>query len=178
MNEGSPFWNWTSSTSQSTQPERHFYNLPPANLVTPRRWDLAVKWRFARHLLGGNDADADRVYRWHLQKRLGARMAAGLPCDGWKTSVDDYVRSAIQLVQGMQWCGLRDPVPIDPSGELLNGAHRVACALALGLGSIPVVREMRQAWAPAWGYDWFVQNGMSEGDLQRLRSDWREMRDE
>jgi hypothetical protein len=102
-------------------------------------------------------------------------MAAGLPTDGWKMSVDDYLRSAITLFQGVQWAGICDPIPVDPSGELLGGAHRLACALAIGMPNVPIERRQHQAWAPEWGYRWFVDNGMGEDDLKRLRHDWREM---
>jgi hypothetical protein len=64
-------------------------------------------------------------------------------------------------------------VPIDPDGELLDGSHRLACALALGTDEIMVSRETRRAWAPAWGYEWFVQNGMPHDDLARLCQDWK-----
>lgn len=140
-----------------------------------------------RHLLHGGDPDAERVYRWHIEKRSGARMAAGLATDKWKRSVDEYVDAAQALVFSMAMHGF-DParfvhsmhpaegIPIDPNRELLDGSHRVAAALALGIPEMQVKREPSYVWAPAWGYDWFVENGMNEADLARLRSDWDEMR--
>lgn len=68
-------------------------------------------------------------------------------------------------------------MPIDPNGELLDGSHRVACALALGTDEITVRREARRAWAPSWNYEWFVQNGMSHDDLARLCQDWKALND-
>jgi hypothetical protein len=38
-----------------------------------------------------------------------------------------------------------------------------------------VMHGQRDVWAPAWGYDWFVANGMGHDDLERLCRDWREM---
>jgi hypothetical protein len=104
-------------------------------------------------------------------------MRRGLATDGWKLTVDDYVGTARLLCRSMAEYGFRvtDAVPIDPNGEMLDGSHRVACALALGIGVIPVKRESRHAWAPAWGYDWFVANGMGHDDLARLCRDWREL---
>ncbi len=142
--------------------------------MTERRYDLAVKFRFFRHLLSGRDPDAFRVYQWHLWKRSGARMAAGVATDQWKMTLDDYVASAASLCRSMASRGF-DPscaIPIDPDGELLNGSHRVACALALGIEDCPVRRERKMAWAPAWGHEWFVANGMGEEDLSRLKADW------
>jgi len=151
--------------------------LPTKACVSPRRYDLAVKARFFRSVLGGNDPDAERVYRWHIETRSGARMRAGLATDGWKKSVDDYVRSARMLYDSMRCHGfpLLGTVPIDPAGELLDGAHRVACALALGIETVPVKREARHAWAPGWGYEWFVAAGMGHDDLERLCRDFKEL---
>jgi len=137
-----------------------------------------VKWRLFKHLRhGGNDPDAERVYRWHIDKRSGARMVAGLPTDRWKLSLDDYVASAKALFEMMRDDGFHPngAVPVDPYGELLQGSHRVACALALGIETIPVIHEQRRVWAPAWGYDWFMANDMPHDDLARLCADWQKI---
>jgi len=131
-----------------------------------------------RHLLHGGDPDAERVYRWHIEKRSGLRMALGLATDAWKTSVDDYMKAAAALFTDMRDFGFRQdcPVPVDPDGELLGGAHRVASALALGINAVPVQHATRKVWAPAWGRAWFEQNGMSENDLARVEHDFEAMR--
>jgi hypothetical protein len=149
--------------------------LPTKALITPRRYDLAIKWRFFRHLLEGGDEDSARVYLWHIAARSGKRMEAGLTTDAWKRSLDDYVASAGALCRSMAYRGF-DPscaVPIDLDGELLNGSHRVSCALALGIADIAVKREKRYIFAPRWDYEWFASNGMAEEDLERLQADWQ-----
>lgn len=133
-----------------------------------------MKWRLFRHLLEGNDGDAVPLYLWHLEKRSGARMAAGIATDGWKVNTDDYLASAASLAISMAHRGF-DPayaIPVDPDGELLGGAHRVACALALGIEAVPVRNERRLCWAPSWSIDWFEAHGMCEEDLSRLKADW------
>lgn len=150
----------------------------PKTLLTPRRYDLAVKYRFFRQLRHGGDPDAWRVYLWHIEKRSGARMRAGLATDKWKTHPGDYVSSSMELLQSMAVDGF-DPayaIPLDPNGELLGGAHRVACALALDKAVI-VEHLPQAAWAPAWGRPWFVRNGMDGMDLMRLDKDWAELTD-
>ncbi len=101
-------------------------------------------------------------------------MRAQLTTDVWKTSLEDYLSSAQALYQSMVAKGFDPafPVPVDPNGELLGGAHRVACALALKIESIVVEHQERLVWAPAWGEQWFIQHGMSGEDLERLRQDW------
>lgn len=166
-------WISTSNISPSTPQETSFSLLPARTLVTPRRLDLALKYRFFRHLIDGKDPEAETLYRWHIEARSGYRMRAGLATDGWKRSVDHYVISAKALCNAMAHEGFRPEcaVPIDPDGELLGGAHRVACALALQIKEIPVARQSRFAWAPPWDEQWFRDNGMKEEDLARLGGD-------
>lgn len=178
MAEASLSWSSMSSTSPSTQPESSLSRLPTKMLVTPRRVDLAVKHAFFQHLLHGGDEDAVRIYRWHIDRRCGPRFARGLPMDVWKWSVDDYVAAAGALCASMANRGFipECAVPVDPDGDLLGGAHRVACALALGIDEIPVVRKEQRAWAPPWGYEWFRANGMAREDLERVSRDWSALR--
>lgn len=135
-----------------------------------------MKWRFFRHLLGGNDPDAERAYRWHLEARKVGNAAIGLGMDG-KSGTDQYVRDAEALISSITHNGflLQGAVPVDPDGELLGGAHRVACALALGYGDIPIVRRSERIWAPPWGEQWFRDNGLGEPDFVRLRQDYERL---
>lgn len=163
----------TFKFNPSTMPEPNSLLLPTRELVTPRRLDIAVKWRLFRHLHNGGDPDAERLYRWHLWERSGHRMQAGLATDHWKRGIDDYVRSAIGLAHSMAQRGFDGPsIPIDPDGELLDGSHRLGCALALGLESVPVEHKTRKVWAPAWDLAWFLSHGMSGEDLVRLQADY------
>lgn len=139
--------------------------------------DLSVKFRFFRHLLGGNDRDSERVYRWHIDQRSGHRMREGIATDQWKLTTDDYVFACHLLLASMRnGFQSRGAVPIDINGELLGGAHRVACALALGIQEIPVLREARRVWAPPWDWNWFCESGMMFDDLVRIWADWDLMR--
>src|SRR5688572_11114760 len=158
----------------SRLPEPSFSHLPTVHLVTPRRWDLAVKWRFFRHLLSNTDADAERVYRWHIEARRSANAKVHLGMDG-KSGTDQYVQDCGRLVISMGAHGFKSEcaIPIDPNGELLGGAHRVACALALGIEAVPVSRQARVAWAPAWDEAWFIAADTRAVDLAHIRKDWR-----
>lgn len=161
--------------NRSKQPARNLSILPPASLVTPRRLDLAVKHRFFRHLLNGDDQHAERIYRWHVLKRSAHRMALGVPTDGYKLDTDTYVSAAADLFQSMQATGFDDacPIPLDLNGELMGGAHRTACALAIGLGGVTVEHLKDIAWAPPWNLKWFIENGMEFADLKRTQHDFK-----
>ena len=160
------------------QADSAFEILPPKQLLTPRRMDLAVKWRYFRHLSGGSDPEAEGVYCWHIIERVGSRMKNGLPTDAWKVTISDYIRAAQALHSSMQSNGYdsRQPIPLDMNGELFGGAHRVACALALNLPFVSVLRMNKQVWAPPWNEAWFEDHGMSQKELKRLRDDWELMR--
>src|SRR3990167_5255513 len=153
--------------------ESSLSSLLAKSLLTPRRLDLAVKWRFFRCLLGGGDPNAERVYCWHIEERSGTRMKLGLSTDRWKRCAGDYVEAAKELHTSMVRSGFLSAyaIPVDPNGELLGGAHRLACAMALGIESIPVERNTRMVWAPAWNEAWLVEHGVSEADLTRIKAD-------
>jgi hypothetical protein len=130
--------------------------------------DLAVKWRYFRHLLHGGDDDAERVYLWHI----AARRQSGY-VDGQKGNLDAYLYGARALFASMHRHGFDPhfPVPLDQNKDLLGGAHRVACALALGIDVI--VQHIPQlAWAPRWDREWFLAHGCPLDDLQRICVDW------
>lgn len=130
--------------------------------------DIAVKWRYFTGLLTGGDNDAERVYLWHV----GKRRASGY-VDGQKGNLDAYLYGAQTLLASMRIYGFdwHFPVPLDPNGELLGGAHRVACALALNI-DVAVERRTKLAWAPRWDRDWFLAHECPDADLLRIDEDW------
>lgn len=146
--------------------------------MTPRRWDIAIKWRLFRSLLSNDDDDAFRVYRWHLERRKAANARIGVGMDG-KSGTDQYIADCGKLLLSMGAYGFRPAhaVPIDPDGELLGGAHRVACALALGIEQIPIAQHKNRAWAPPWGEAWFAENRCPTEDLNRIRQDFLALHD-
>jgi hypothetical protein len=105
-------------------------------------------------------------------------MQLGLATDRWKRTVEDYLRAARDLFASMQRHGFlpQGAIPIDPQGELLGGAHRLACALALNIPLVSAVKLPHMVWAPPWHREWFVEHGMTREDLQRLDADWDFMR--
>lgn len=94
-----------------------------------------------------------------------------------KSSTDQYVSDCESLLVSMQQKGFsRDyPIPVDPNTELLGGAHRLACALALEIGTVLVQPYSRFVWAPAWDCEWFRKQGMSPPELERLVADWTQL---
>lgn len=106
-------------------------------------------------------------------------MRVDLKTDGWKTSLDDYVKASQNLLASMQSEGFRmdRPIPLDPDGELLDGSHRLSCAIALGLEDVAVTYSDKKAWAPAWGKEWFLEVGAPSQLIERVETDFQEMLD-
>jgi hypothetical protein len=132
-------------------------HLPATGLLTPDRLDLVVKWLFVRGLQGqADEADTRALYRWHIEARTDASGDRG------KRSTDTYEASARALFASVSAQGLDPsrPLPLSRDGTPLDGAHRIAIALALGL-DVPVIRTAHAA-TPAWGWDWFVARGCPE----------------
>lgn len=144
--------------------------ISPRELLTPLRLDYMVKHRFFRHLISGDDPDAERVYRWHIQKRTNGNE----PINSEKNTVDDYVEDCRYLLHSLRTNGFLPRFGLSYRPTLLlvkGGAHRVAASLALG---IDVMAEAVSVEGGAtWDYGWFARKGMERSDLDRLMDDWR-----
>jgi hypothetical protein len=107
-------------------------------------------------------------------QRNGPRFKAGLITDTWKKNVADYFVAAQALLKDMQANGFRadQAIPVDPNGELLGGAHRAACALSLGIETVPVTFPGVYVWAPPWDYRWFLDHGLERESLDQLMKDY------
>ena len=105
-------------------------------------------------------------------------MAEGLVTDGWKTNIEHWLKGAKELSDSMYKNGFlaQHALPIDSNGELLNGSHRLACAIAYNLPDVYTWEVEKEAWAPPWDYDWFIANKCPEVDLKRIVSDWENLR--
>jgi len=102
-------------------------------------------------------------------------MAQGIPTDGWKLTVEHWVEASKVLLDSMRTHGFMPAhaIPLDKHGELLNGTHRLACAMAIGLQKVYTIRLLdKEVWAPAWGGDWFHENGMPREEIEKLARDF------
>lgn len=150
-------WRWGMQLRHGVQV------VPPTALLTKERLDLIVKLRFFRHLKDGGDPDAERVYRWHIDKRT-----RGVEPGSWKRCVDDYVSACGDLLASITARGfdLRQPVPVGSNGRIRNGAHRIACCLLLG--ERVAVRAVDRPGTGRWGAEWFASRGMPSVEIEGL----------
>ncbi|WP_188381896.1 FkbM family methyltransferase [Oxalicibacterium faecigallinarum] len=147
--------------------------LDPNEIWQTDRLDVAVKLLFARSLLNPAATKADiahALYRRHILHRTNGVE----PESSSKTSQEDYELCFQGLLASIQKNGFPDKfaIPIDCNNRILNGAHRLAAALALQLDRVPVVR-MPPTWhALDWGMAWFLRHDFSPEEINLLLGLW------
>jgi hypothetical protein len=141
-------------------------------VLTPRRLDIAIKARFFRSLLSEGDPEGESVYRRHIFGRTG-----GVEPGSDKRCVDDYVARAKDLLASMLRHGFDEghPVIVCRTPRIRNGAHRIACALVLGLGIARVISE-KPGHARPWDRNALVASGIAEPGILRAEHDLKELR--
>lgn len=145
----------------------------PLDLVIPDRLDLVIKWRYFLNLRDRSDPDANRLYLQHITARTG-----GYEPDGTKPNLAHYVTAARKLHASMSEFGfdLDYPVRFGNNGRLMDGAHRIACALALRIRYVPIERSDKPGRARAWGADFLIAGGMDAADVERVEADYRALK--
>ena len=152
------------------------HSIHPLKLVSPRRLDLVCKYLYFRELRSATDpaphgSPVAQLYQKHIAVRTGGLEPPDPfytgPDTAQKQSVADYERHAKMLLNSLSSNGFNPEaaVPYFTDGTLGNGAHRVSAALALDM---PIVARRHEGHGTAWGFDWFVENGFTTDELQRL----------
>jgi hypothetical protein len=144
--------------------------MRPLEFVIPERLDLVIKWRYFLHLNDGSDPESTRLYLWHINARTG-----GIEPGGGKSTLAAYMTHARALQRHMKAHGFNDdhPIRVGTNGRLMDGAHRIACALALGVRRIPVVTVDKPGRARDWGAACLTGHGIDPDDLARLEADFK-----
>lgn len=134
------------------------------HLLGWNRFDLAAKLLFLEDLKAGSPVHDD-LYAEHI--RLFTLGSFQEPGDRDKNSVEQYRETFVRLYEDMRDRGFDDTmslVPLADDGTILNGAHRVACAIDLGL---PVRCVRLPVPAQCYDYRFFQRRGASEHLLNR-----------
>lgn len=119
-------------------PEATVEHRNPLDLLTSNRLDILARYEFISRFLCGQCVDYGKhvylsvISAWHS-------LSGGF--DPGKFSMDDYVQSFAEMAMSMREDGFdseRSLIPI-VDGTIVDGAHRVAAALALGIDSLPCI---------------------------------------
>jgi hypothetical protein len=174
--------------AEETRSSDPIEELHPAKLLSPRRMDLVCKYLYFRELAsaqaaGGTGASiAAGMYEKHIHHRTGG-VEPPDPYEAYsgdsamKVSLADYTRQAQTLLASLQSRGFDRSAAITyfRDGTLGNGAHRLSAALAL---NIPVFARVGQGEGTAWPFRWFLENGFTLEELQRLLYTYTQLKPE
>ncbi len=145
--------------------------MKPIDFFTPDRLDLIIKYLQAKNYLSSiYNKDVEDLYIRHIIMRTGGIEPEDcLTHKTDKTSVIDYLNSFKNLILDMKQNGFNPkyPIPVDKNKKMLNGAHRIATALALNIKEIPTEEVQESSFYP-WDFNWFQENGFSVEDKQRI----------
>jgi hypothetical protein len=141
--------------------------VDPHHFVVPARLDIVVKLMFFE------DVDHAWIYRRHIEGRTGGRERRS-----WKTSVGDYLTAASDLMRSMRSNGFdpSHPVEFGSNLNLRGGAHRIACALWLGI-PIHVRIADKPGNAALWDEGYMRRAGMTDRDLAPVMARFEGLRD-
>lgn len=128
------------------------------------RFDLAIKYLFFKAIdTGYNYQFYENLYKKHVYQRTrGIEPPDLLTQEQYKNSVDSYVEKAEELYFSMKENGFlpSSKIPISPTGGLLNGAHRLACAAYLGIQDLSCT--LLETDSPLWNFDCLEEYGEEE----------------
>jgi hypothetical protein len=136
----------------------------PVALLHARRLDVAVKVGYARWRLGllGGGTFPRALYLDHIRAFNGFVEADG----SGKVGGQKFLTAFDELIYELQKSGFRidRPVPLCDDGTILDGAHRVAACIALGI-AVNVVR-VPGIVGPNYDYRFFQRRGLSRVSLE------------
>ena len=158
----------------------------PRSLLLSQRFDIVVKAVYAAFVVAKDPmprfvaAMYDRHLEvWnHFQEPCTFMGDADWfdsrkPCTK-KTSAKDFRSSFHATIQSIRGRGM-DPsislVPVTKTGFPLNGAHRIAAAIALGKESMSIQRAKKQH-AFDWGFSFFQHQGMESKYTDFAMLEW------
>jgi hypothetical protein len=134
--------------------------IDPAKLLSIDRLDVFLKKLYFDVIGGGRKESSALIinlYRKHILIRTGGNEPPDLNCENHhikKFTIKDYELQAYELYKSIESEGFRvdRAVPVTENLLLVNGSHRLAAAISLGLESIPIARK---STGGVWGLDWF-----------------------
>ncbi len=150
----------------------------PVTMPLTRRFDVAAKFMLARFWRDEIKSKwAERVYLTHLEIWNG--FFEEYPP---KKSPEDFLSAFAEIfkaVKNADFPGLASIIPISFDGVPLNGAHRIACALAFGK-NVPVARIDIPSGNPCYDHAFFTDRASGNANvldcLDAIAIEWTQLR--
>lgn len=144
--------------------------ISPKQLLTINRLDLAVRYLIAKDILFGVENPANTsLYCRMILIRTGANEGKGYFSEYERIGTSEYIDAIKKLADSMRKEGFNKEyaIPLGSNGVFLNGAHRVATALALE-ENIWISKYGEYAGATDFSISWFYNNGFTNDDIIRI----------
>ena len=130
------------------------------------RVDVIVRYMYIEFFLGEtHKVNAYELYKKMCIKRMGHTHARN------EDEVNAFVMRFNSLIESVYQNGFYKNSSIelsnDKTNKLVDGSHRLAIALYMGLEDIPFTYR-NSDWDAKYGFDWFMKNGFTELELEEI----------
>lgn len=149
----------------------------PKDFVTEKRLDIVIRYMYAKELLQGiGDGEGCRLYTKFIEKKgleepISNKVFAFFSDYEQKIGVSAYKESFQELIRSMKTKDFEKEyfVPLDKHGEIINGAHRLAAALALEIPAWAVDFPLFEGFGFDFSQEWMERNGFSHEEIQTVK---------
>jgi len=162
--------------------------INPRTLIDEKRMDIVVRYIYAKAFFENKGMDrAEKLYRKLIyavnrgEEPLTNSSHAYFSDYSQKKGLEDFEKSFQSLLVSMKEKGFQKEcfIPLGADGKMLNGAHRLAAALALGINAWTVKFELLQGRLFFFEYtlDWLRENGFEEAEVEYLKGNYLKLKD-
>ncbi|HCT91791.1 MAG TPA: hypothetical protein DF613_10515, partial [Lachnospiraceae bacterium] len=145
-------------------------NISPRDMLHCYRLDLAVRYLLSKDIVFGVENPANvSLYSRMILIRSGAYEDDPYYFDSKRDGTKGYIEATKKLCKKMKKSGFAQEgyIPIGDNGVFLNGAHRIASALALE-ENIWTSKFTGQKGRTDFTMEWFEENGFNTDDKIRI----------
>lgn len=150
-------------------------------LLHPGRMDVMAKYLYARDLLNlpilHSGISSEDIYLKHILFRTGGAEPGD---EARKGNLKDFKQQFAALLHSMKQSGfdVNHPIPVSRrTGLILNGAHRLAAACALGIKQVPIIYH-DDVDGLRWDSEWFIKQGFLAVEIHEIVRAWIMLRAE
>ena len=132
------------------------------------RVDVIVRYMYIEFFLGEtHKVNPYELYKKMCIKRMGHTHARN------EDEVTEFVMKFNSLIESVYQNGFFKNSAIELSNsatnKLVDGSHRIAIALYMGLEDIPFTYR-NSDWNVEYGFDWFMKNDFTELELEEIEN--------